>query len=76
MCPLFGEIDLSHAILAHFLKNLVMADGFADHEVFPHCAVIQMLGRVGVEGNGYREASQWGRSHASVECGGRVSGKG
>ncbi len=76
MCPLFGEIDLSHAILAYFLKNLVMADGRADHEVSPHCAVIQKLRRVGVEGNGYREANQWGRSHAPVVCGGRVSGKG
>ena len=47
MCPLFGEIDLSHAILASFLKNLVRADGFADHEVSPHCAVFQMLRRVG-----------------------------
>ncbi len=76
MCPLFGEIDLSHAIWAYFLKNLEMADGRADHEVSPHCAVIRKLRLVGVEGNGYREASQWGRSHASVECGGRVSGKG
>ncbi len=68
MCPLFGEIDLSHATLAFFLKNLVMADGRADQEVSPHCAVIQKLGRVGVEGTGYREATQWGRSHAPVVC--------
>ena len=62
--------------LGLFSREPVMADGRADHEVSTHCAVIQMLRRVGVEGNGYREASQWGRSHAPVECGSRVSGKG
>ncbi len=29
----FGEIDFAHAPLADLLKNLVVADGLADHAV-------------------------------------------
>jgi len=45
---------ISHTALAYFLKNLVMANGLADHEVSPHCAMQwpSMLRLDRVKGNG------------------------
>ncbi len=52
----FGEIDFAHTSLAYFLKNLVMANGRADHTIPPHCAVQlgPMLRREAAKDNGNR----------------------
>jgi len=39
----FSEIDFAHSPLADFLKDVVMADGLADHRLLPPLGAMEFL---------------------------------
>ncbi len=47
-----GTVNLAHASFANFLKNLLMANGLADHRMLPHAMQLGSMLRVGdAQGN-------------------------